>query len=695
MFNQSRSYIIRIIFVVAFLIMFVQLFNLQVISSKYQLLAQENAVFKKIVYPPRGIVFDRNNKRLVSNILMYDLMVTPSEVRNVDTAYLCQLLEITEQDFKDRMLNAAIRNGRYRPSAFESLLSPEKHARLEENIWRLGSGFYLQDRPVRSFPFGVGSHFMGYIGEVDSGIIARSDGFYQSGDYVGRTGLESYYESVLMGKRGIQYLIKDHRNRLVGSYENGQLDEAAEAGRDLYTYVDAELQQLAEKLMTNKMGAVVAIEPSTGGILSMVSGPNFSPESLTGASFKKNYGKFVLDVSRPLLNRAIKGQYPPGSTIKPIGALIALDEGVITPNFGVGCGGRYYGCGHGKPACTHNNPGHARNLRIAIANSCNSYFSHIYRLSVDHNQFKNTKDGYQKWKEYNNAFGLGIKLGIDLPSEDKGSIPDSSVYNKVYRNSWNSCTNLTLGIGQDMMTATPLQLANAMCLIANKGYYYTPHFVKKIADETPADTILKKFRTKHDVLTRIADTSFQSVILGMQDVVEIGTAAVARIPGIDVCAKTGTAENFKIIDGRRVQLKDNSVFVCFAPRQNPKIAIAVIVENAGFGSTWAGPIAALMMEKYLNDTLRAERVKEVERIANADLMPGWLPRVQFVEDSIRARYWFNLTKDSNYLRKYLKRGMNPRPVKKDSLPEKKIVLQKTEILLPDNKFLVKKKLTNT
>jgi penicillin-binding protein 2 len=672
--------------------MIVQLFNLQVVSSKYQLLAQENALFKKVVYPPRGIVFDRNNKRLVSNVLMYDLMVTPSEVKNLDTTYLCQLLEIDTLEFEKRMKN--LKNGRYRPSVFEALLSQEKHARLEENIWRLGGGFFLQDRPVRTFPYGVGGHFMGYIGEVDSGIIARSDGFYQSGDYVGRTGLEAYYESVLMGKRGIQYLIKDHRNRLVGSYENGQLDEAAEAGRDLYTYVDAELQQLAEKLMTNKMGAVVAIEPSTGGILSMVSGPNFNPEALTGASFKKNYGKFVLDVSRPLLNRAIKGQYPPGSTFKPIGALIALDEGVITPNFGVSCSGRYYGCGHGKPACTHKNPGHARNLRIAIANSCNSYFSHIYRLSVDHSQFKNTKDGYQRWKEYNNAFGLGTRLGVDLPSEDKASIPDSSVYNRVYRNSWNSCTNLTLGIGQDMMTATPLQLANAMCLIANKGFYYTPHFVKSIADETKSDTLLNLFRKRHDVLTKIADTSFQSVILGMQDVVEIGTAAVARIPGIEVCAKTGTAENFKIIDGRRVQLKDNSVFVCFAPRQNPKIAIAVIVENAGFGSTWAGPIAALMMEKYLNDTLRAERVKEVERIATADLMPGWLPRVQFVEDSIRARYWFNLTKDSNYLRKYLRRGMLSKPVKKDSLPEKKIVLHKADILLPENKYLVKKKTTN-
>jgi penicillin-binding protein 2 len=691
-FNQSRSYIIRLIFIVAFIIMIAQLFHLQVISSKYQLLAQENAVFKKVVYPPRGIVFDRNRKRLVSNVLMYDLMVTPYQVKNVDTSYLCQLLEIDTAEFKSRMLTAIIKNGRYRPTAFESLLSPEKHARLEENIWRLGTGFYLQDRPVRTFPFGVGAHFMGYIGEVDSAIIARSDGFYQSGDYVGRSGLESYYESVLMGERGIQYLIKDHKNRLVGNYENGNLDEPAEAGRDLHTYVDVELQQLAEKLMTNKMGAVVAIEPSTGGILAMVSGPNFNPEDLTGASFRKNYGKFVLDVSRPLLNRAIKGQYPPGSTYKPVGGLIALDEGVITPNFGLGCSGRYYGCGHAKPACTHKNPGHARNLRYAIANSCNSYFAHIFRLSVDHPKFGGTKNGYQKWKEYNNAFGLGTRLGIDLPSEDKGSIPDSSVYNKVYRNSWNSCTNLTLGIGQDMMTSTPLQLANSMCIIANKGFYYTPHFVKSIADETKEDTILNKFRERHDVLTHIADTAFQTVILGMQDVVEFGTARVAKLPGIEVCAKTGTAENFKIIDGRRVQLKDNSVFVCFAPRVNPKIAIAVIVENAGYGSTWAGPIAALMMEKFLNDTLRTERIKEVDRIASANLMPGWLPRVQYIEDSTRARYWFNLTKDSSYLNKYLRRISNPQPAGKPvPAPQQKVVLNDLELMLPEKSIHFKKK----
>lgn len=695
-FNQSRSYIIRLIFLVAFLIMLGQLFNLQIVSSKYQLLAQENAVFRKVVYPPRGIVYDRNNKRIVSNTLMYDLMVTPSEVKNLDTTYLCQMLEIDTAEFKKRMVTAIIKNGRFRPTAFESLLSPEKYARLQENEWRLGSGFYLQDRPVRTFPYNAGAHFMGYIGEVDSGIIARSNGFYLSGDYVGRTGLEAYYEKVLMGQRGIQYLIKDHKNRLVGSYENGQLDEPAVAGRDLHTYLDAELQQLAEKLMTNKMGAIVALEPKTGGVLALVSGPNFSPEALTGSNFRKNYGKFVLDVSRPLLNRAIKGQYPPGSTFKPIGGLVALDEGIITPSFGYGCSGRYYGCGHGKPACTHNNPGHAATLRLAIANSCNSYFAHIYRMSVDNGKFANVKDGYARWQEYLNAFGLGTRLGIDLPSEDKGNIPDTSDYNKEYRNVWNSCTNLTLGIGQDKMTTTPLQLANAMCLIANKGYYYTPHFVKSLADETKKDTILNKFRQKHDVLTHVADDAFEAIISGMQDVVEIGTARSAAIPGINVCAKTGTAENFKIIDGRRVQLKDNSVFVCFAPREDPKIAIAVIIENAGYGGTWAGPISALMMEKYLNDTLRAERVKEVERIAAADLMPSWLPRVQYIEDSTRARYWFNLTKDSNYIKKYLRKGASQPKKEEAPAPKPRVVLhRKIEMTEPEKFFAYKKKGSTT
>jgi penicillin-binding protein 2 len=691
-FNQSRSYIIRLIFVVVFLIIIAQLANLQLFSDKYEKLAQENAVFPKVVYPPRGIVYDRNNKPIVNNELTYDLMVTPSELKNVDTAYLCQLLEIDTAQFKQRIITAIIKNGRFRPSAFESLLPPEKYVRLQENMWRFGSGFYLQDRPIRTYPSNVGAHFMGYIGEVDSGIIARSHGFYRQGDYVGRSGLEAYYERVLMGQRGVQYLIKDNKNRLVGNYANGELDTAAVAGRGLRTYVDLEIQKLAEKLMQHKVGAVVAIEPKTGGIIAMTSGPNFSPEALTGSNFKKTYSKFILDVSRPLLNRSIKGQYPPGSTFKPLGGLVALDEGLITPGFGYPCGGRYYACGHGKPACTHNNPGHARDLRTAIANSCNSYFTHVYRMAADNPKYGGVKKGYEKWREYMNAFGLGLRLGIDLPGEDRGNIPDTTAYNKEYRNAWNSCTNLTLGIGQDKMTATPLQLANAMCIIANKGYYYTPHFVKSIDNETKQDTILNKFRNRHDVLTGIPDSAYQAVIWGMQDVVERGTAVAARIPGIDICAKTGTAQNFRIIRGKRIELNENSMFVCFAPRENPKIAIAVVVENAGFGSTSAAPIASLLIEKYLNDTLRPESVKKAEELANKDLMPSILKVEQHIADSLRAVEWFKITKDSSYIRKY----KNTTPVKKDtSAPkERQVVHLRLEAMYP-KEYLISIKKTIT
>ena len=692
-FNQSRSYIIRLIFIVAFLVILAQLFNLQVFSSKYQIMAQQNALLRKTVYPARGIVFDRHNRPIVKNTLMYDLMVTPSEVRGVDTAYLCKLLEIDTAEFNRRIVTAIVKNGSARPSAFQDLLTPEKYARLDENMWRFGNGFFLQERPVRNYPFNAGAHFMGYIGEVDSGIIARSGGFYQPGDYVGRTGLEAHYEKVLMGQRGIQVLIKDNKNRVKGSYANGQMDQPAIAGRALHTYVDAELQQLAEKLLTNKVGAIVAIEPKTGGIIAMASGPTFSPNDLTGANFKKTYSKFVLDVSRPLFNRAIKGQYPAGSTYKPVAALIGLDEGVINPRSSIGCTGAYYGCA--RPVkCTEKWQGHAASLRLAIAHSCNSFFSMTYRLTVDNPKLGGVKAGYAKWKEYVNAFGYGHQLGVDLPSEDKGNIPDTSVYNKEYHNSWNSCTNVTLGIGQDKMTVTPLQIANAMSIIANKGYYYTPHLVKSIDGENADDTLLNKFRVQHRIPVHIPDTLYNLVIEGMHDVTLVGTAAaIPKIPCIDICAKTGTAENKIILDGRVLQLKDHSVFACFAPKDDPKIAIAVIVENGGFGSTWAGPMAYLMIEKYLTDSLRADRKTEVERISSTNLMPSYLPRVQFKEDSVRAEYYFNLTKDSGYLKKFRHRP-SPSLKKDSSLPKQRLtLLRRQEMIEPEKQWPLKKKNT--
>ncbi|HEV7620679.1 MAG TPA: penicillin-binding protein 2 [Flavisolibacter sp.] len=693
-FNQSRSYIIRILFLIAFLVILAQLFNLQVVSSKYDKLAQENAVFKKIVYPSRGVVYDRKGKPIVNNTLLYDLMITPAEIRNVDTAYLCQLLQIDTAEFNKRVITAVVKNGRFRPSPFEDLLTPEKHARLEENMWRFGSGFFLQERPVRTYPFSAGAHFMGYIGEADSSIIARSKGFYQPGDYVGRSGLEARYEKVLMGQRGVQYWIKDNKNRLVGRYQNGKSDVTALAGRGLHTYVDVELQQLAEKLMANKVGAVVAIEPKTGGILAMASGPTFNPNDLTGSSFKKTYGKFVLDVSGPLLNRAIKGQYPAGSTFKPVAALIGLDEGVISPKSSIDCRGVYYGCNEPRK-CDEKAPGHAASLRLAIAHSCNSFFFMTYRLTVENPRIGNVRAGYEKWRNYVNAFGYGNPLGVDLPSEDKGNIPDTAVYNKTYHNRWNSCTNVTLGIGQDKMLTTPLQIANAMSIIANKGYSYTPHFVKSIDGETTKDTVLNRYRIEHKVPIHISDSLYNLVIEGMHDVTLVGTAAsIPKIPGIDICAKTGTAENKKVIDGQVLKLKSHSIFACFAPKENPKIAIAVIVENGGYGSTWAGPIAYLMIEKYLTDSLRADRLKEVDRIASANLMPDYLPRLQFMADSSRAYYYFNLTNDSNYIKKFLHKSQLKNARRDTSVPKQHIVLLHHNDLIENKvKGLTKKKFT--
>lgn len=617
-FNQSRQNFIRILFLFAFIVLVLRLLFLQLGSKKYDLLALDNAVSKKIIYPDRGIIFDRKGKSILENTLTYDLMINPTQLKGMDTIGLCQILNISVKDFKERVVGAIIKNGKYRPSVFEASLSVETFVQLQENIFRFEPGFFLQERPIRSYPFKAAAHILGYVGEVDSNILKRTNYYYQMGDYMGLSGLERYYENILMGQRGVRYQIKDNKNRIVGSYEKGLYDSVAIAGRNLNTYIDIDVQVLAERLLKNKLGAIVAIEPQTGGIIAMASGPTYDPNQLTGSQRKNNFSWMLRDTARPLFNRAIKGQYPPGSTIKPMGALIALDEGVITPEFGIGCGGAYFGCR--RPIkCTHDNPGHAANLRVALANSCNSYFSHVYRLSVDNPRLKGTVNGYLKWKQYMNSFGLGVKLGVDLPSEDKGLIADTSFYNRLYNRSWSSCTNVFLGIGQGEMQATPLQMANMMCIIANKGYYYTPHFVQSIEAETGQDTILNAFKKKHQV-TNIPSEIYDIVQMAMQDVTEAGSGRVARIEGISVASKTGTAENYGIIYGKREKLKDHSWFVCFAPRENPKIAVAVIVENAGFGATWAGPMAGLIMEKYLKDTLSSARWKEVERIESQEII---------------------------------------------------------------------------
>ncbi|WP_300597158.1 penicillin-binding protein 2 [Niabella sp.] len=664
-FNKSRGYIVKLIILCVFAFLVAQLANLQLVNRKYLELAKDNAVFQKIIYPERGIIYDRKGKAVLNNTIMFDLVVTPAEVKNLDTAALCNLVGIDTAEFRARIVNAIVKNSRVRPSVFQSLLTPEVQARFEESSWRF-AGFALQQRPVRTYPYNVGAHFLGYIGEVDARDIERSGAFYRQGDYIGKNGLEYNYEGVLMGRRGVQYMIKDNRNRLVGHYENGSFDTTAVAGRGLKTYLDVELQALAEKLMTNKVGAVVALDPKTGGILAMTSGPVFNPNDLSGPQKNANYAKMALNVRAPLLNRGIKGRYPPGSTFKPLGGLVALAEGVITPASGYPCRGGYYACGR-RVGCLEAWAGHADNLHLAIAHSCNAFFINTYRLTVDNPKYGNVKRGYEKWEEYMHKLGLGVRLGVDLPSEDRGKIPTVSVYDEDYKGNWTSCTNLTLGMGQDKMLLTPLQLANATCIIANRGYYYIPHFVDSIERETPADaSLLQKYRQRQEALTHISATAYDAIIDGMNDVVTQGTAKIAAIPGIDVCAKTGTAENSTVLDGRRIQLEDNSMFICFAPKDNPKIAIAVVVENAGFGGTWAGPIARILMEQYLLDSLTNRSKADLERIAQANLVPWYFERLQYKTDSIRAEEWTKLTRDSTRLRGFLKHAVRPRVKVSDS-----------------------------
>ena len=649
-FNQSRSNIIRLIFAGMFLVIAAQLFHLQIISKKYKQQAQENALFRKSVYPTRGIIYDRKGRAILNNTILYDLMVTPAQVKNIDTGYFCQLLNIDTAEFRRRILDARVKNGPFRPTIFEDLLPPDMYARLEENLWKF-PGFNLQERPVRVYPFDAAAHIMGYVGEVDSAILRRSNNYYQLGDYVGRSGLEQYYEKELMGQRGTEFWIKDNKNRLVGRYQDKALDTPAIAGKNLNTYMDIDLQQLAERLLSGKTGAVVCIDPKTGGILAMASGPTYDPNSLTGPDKQTNYGRLALDVSGPLLNRAIKGQYPPGSTFKPLGALIGLDEAVITPASGIDCRGFYYGCGEVRK-CTEHAPGHAANLRLAIAWSCNSFFYNAFRLEVDNPVFHSPRIGLMRWKEYANGFGLGHRLGVDLPSEDGGNIPDTSAYDKEYHHSWNSCTMVTIGIGQDKMQETPLQIANAMCIVANKGFYYIPHFVQNIEGAAEEDTLLSRFHEKHSAVSHISDEDYDVVQNGMQGVVDFGTARTVRIPGINMCAKTGTAENNRVINGKFYKLKNHSIFACFAPRENPKIAVAVIVENGGFGADAAGPIASLLVEKYLNDTIATDRLELEDRMTNTNLMPGYLVRMQYRADSIRAAEWADQSGDSTRWIKY-------------------------------------------
>lgn len=630
-FTQDRSNYIRILFAVIPIILIVRLFFLQVIDvGGYKEAAIGQAVYIKKMYPPRGTIYDRNNVVMMNNSIVYDIAVEPKKIKeDFDTTLLCKLLAISNEEFRIQFKRTVTKYGwGHRTLTLYKNLSPISVARLQEYLYEF-PGVELIEHSERKFTYNCGGNIMGYINEISAKQLEKEKyATYEKGDYIGITGLENHYEEVLKGKPGVQYLLRDVKQRIQGPYKNGSLDSVAIPGKSLKLYVDAKLQKLTEEMLANKLGSAVAIDPETGGILAFASGPSFDPSLLTGSNKGKNLGKLLTDATKPLFNRAIQANYPPGSTFKPITALVALDEGVITPSFGMGCGGGYYACGR-RIGCTHSGGGHARNLTFAIANSCNTYFCHIFRLSIDAAKYGNVRVGLQRWKNYMTDFGLGHPTGIDIPSESGGMIPDSNYFNRIYKGNWNSCNMSIIGMGQGEVLLTPLQLANAMCIIANKGYYYIPHFVKSI-DNDSNHAMLAPYLKKHTV-AHIADSAYNYVSLGMEEVVTQGTGKIAQIPGIEVCGKTGTAQNERVINGKRVKLQNHSLFVAFAPRVNPKIAVAVCIENSGYGATWAGPIASLMIEQYLKDTIAPKRQHLVAKMKNAKIIPNYTYIIDSIE----------------------------------------------------------------
>jgi len=627
-YNQSRSVVVKVIFVGVFLVIIGQLLHLQIFSPELKIRAQDNAVFRKTIYPSRGLMYDRKRKAILENTIMYDLEVTPNEIKGTDTMTICNILGIDTTEFRRRIRIAIAKNKGYKASVFEPLITPEVYARFYENQYRL-PGFTLNERPVRSYPYGAGGVVFGYVSEVDSSFIkGHKDNGYDIGDYAGKTGLERSYEKVLMGQRGVKRYIRDNRSRIQGPYENGAFDTTAAAGKNLHLSLDIELQQLGEKLMNNKVGTIVAIDPRTGGILCMVSSPTYNPQLLTGPDRRKHIAELTFDPRSPFINRAVNGTYSPGSTFKTLVGTVALTEGVMDDKMTTTCTGAYYGCGR-RLGCL--DPGTFA-FREAIAHSCNTYFAITFRRVIDDPKFANASEALRNFNRYAYSFGLGNRLGVDIPTEQKGNIPIPAQYNKIFGPKWVSCNIISNAIGQGEVETTLLQLANAMATIANKGWYYTPHLVDSIENATDEEShLLDSFKIKHRTLD-IPDKVFETVHDGMQAVMEFGTGEAAQVPGIVVCGKTGTVEN--AFHG--VKQQDHAFFGAFAPRGNPRIAIAVMCENAGKGAQSAAPIASLMIEKYLKDSIpEPDRQALVEEMAQKNLIPQRMRNAMFTMDSLK------------------------------------------------------------
>jgi penicillin-binding protein 2 len=582
-----RKVLLPSLIIIAASLLVIRIFYLQIIDDTYKLKSDNNAIKIKYDYPERGYIYDRNGKLLVANQPSYDIMVIPKDVKKLDTLQFCQLLDITKEDFIKIMAKAKVYSPRL-PSVFLSQLNKNEFAAFQEKI-RKFEGFYFQKRSLRDYQVNYGANVFGFITQANEKIVAKNP-YYNNGDLIGRQGVEQSYEEILRGVKGVKYYQKDKYNREIGSLKEGKYDTIAVQGEDINLTIDGELQKYGEQLMINKRGGIVALEPKTGEILALVTAPSYDPSLLVGRQRSKNYTLLYRDsIAKPLYDRGLLAEYPPGSPFKIMVGLAALQEEAIDEQTGYACNHGYYLKGRFIKCHCH---GGIMHLHNGIYESCNTYFENIYMRTI--NKYQNPAESVDIWSNHVKSFGLGQFMGYDLPIGKKGKIPNSKTYKKMYPNGgWRSTTIVSNGIGQGEVSATPIQLANMMAAIANEGYYYTPHIIKKIKGEK-IDT---KFTTKH--VTTINKKYFKPIIDGLFDVYNLGTASALRVQGIDICGKTGTAENYTKINGVRTKLEDHSIFVAFAPKDNPKIAIAILVENGGFGAAIAGPIASLMIEKYL------------------------------------------------------------------------------------------------
>jgi len=596
----KRKYVIISVFLIIGLVYIARLFYVQVYEDKYILSAQNNVIRKLVIFPSRGLIFDRKGKVLVANDAVYDLMIIPNQLSSIDTSRFCNLLGITEDHFIE-YYNKARNHSPYKASLFMGQLPKEEFAYLQELLYEF-PGFFVQKRTLRRYPYSVAALNLGDVGEVNRRDMDREP-YYSLGDYIGKSGLEKFYENELRGKKGAEYVMVDVFNRPKGSFKEGRYDTLAIQGLNLFTGLDMELQAYGEKLMQNKIGSIVAIEPATGEILSLVSSPSFDPGLLVGRRRGENFNILVNDSLKPLYNRALMATYPPGSVFKLVNALVALQENAITTNTQFSCSGPSsipIKCSH-----NHNTP---LALVESIQHSCNPYYWETLKKILNNPKYQNTHEAYEVWFDIVKSFGLGEKFNTDLMYESSGNIPTAKYYDKVYRGRWNALTVRSLSIGQGEILTTPIQLANIVAIIANRGFYYPPHLVRAIDS---LENLTQAAKTKIDVT--VDPRHFIPVIEGMEKVTKIGgTAWRAALDSIPVCGKTGTVQN--------PHGKDHSVFIAFAPKDNPQIAIAVVVENAGdYGGTWAAPIASLMMEKYFYGEIK--RKTEEKRILEADLIP--------------------------------------------------------------------------